>query len=122
MGLLAPASIVAPVASSWAERQREALDRQLLIAAQPPSHADAKRLLEAHKIRISSVVQVDRDSVLYLDDLKRPRTAWLQRDPGTVRVFAEAGFRAEPSADALLNLRSSADTSEPEGEQDPDEA
>lgn len=62
---------------------------------------DAHRLLESNGWPVDQVVAVDRDSVLFLNALALPRTAWIYIDPRTAkqRFKVVAGFQAEPPAD-----------------------
>jgi hypothetical protein len=52
---------------------------------------DADRRLRAASLSVGRVVHVDTDSVLYLDPLERPHTAWMRGS----KVIAEDGFCAE---------------------------
>lgn len=59
---------------------------------------DAHRLLERHGHPCNRVVSVDRDSVLFLNSQKQPRTAWLHTPAGCLlpQVTIAAGWVAEP--------------------------
>lgn len=59
--------------------------------------ADAKRLLKAAGRPCSLIVAVDHDSILYLDDIDRPHTAWIHRSAtGAVSTEVRDGFGALP--------------------------
>jgi hypothetical protein len=58
---------------------------------------DARELLEKHNYTCKTIVQVDRDSILYLNGLGRPRTAWIHVPRyGPTRVQIAVGFISEP--------------------------
>lgn len=66
-----------------------------MLSTRPDCFADAVALLEAHNLTVERVVSVDRDSILYLNKLERPRTCWLHRpEQGRLRVRMDPGFVA----------------------------
>ncbi len=56
----------------------------------------AKRTLQNLDIEANQVLAVDIDSIFYLDDNGKPRTAWLERTDGKLHARTETGFQAEP--------------------------
>jgi hypothetical protein len=55
----------------------------------------ARRLLSHSGLRISEVVRVDVDSVLYIDPDQRARTAWVRIDADQLVIQDEPGFSAD---------------------------
>ncbi len=71
---------------------------------------DAAALLHRHQIAFTAIVRVDVDAILYLDDARRPMTAWLPPRGKQVEVATVPGFAAErswwPSASSSARARS----------------
>lgn len=58
---------------------------------------DARLLLTENGLTCRRVILVDRDSILYVNQLGRARTAWLHIPAyGPVRIKIEAGFECWP--------------------------
>lgn len=63
----------------------------------PELTADAEAILERNGMPCDHVVAVDRDSILYVNQMGKARTAWLHHPAnGPVLVKMEPGFVAEP--------------------------
>lgn len=63
----------------------------------PTAAQHARRLLRSQGLPVREVVEVDVDSILYVNWLGAARTAWLRSSGGAGRVVCdEAGFQAEP--------------------------
>lgn len=81
---------------------QEKLDQQLLEREEPPAHVDAKHRLKNAGLTAKTIIRVNPEAVLYLDQDDRPMTAWAKPLPGGATVgftyLAEPGFKAEPGA------------------------
>lgn len=74
------------------------LDRATPPPDEPPSHAHARGLLREWDRRdLKAVIQVNVDSILFIDPLGKPRTAWLYIASGKTRFCVEPGFPAYPT-------------------------
>lgn len=65
-------------------------------AEAPPATFHARQLLRSQGLSVREVVEVDVDSVLYVNWLGAARTAWLRTTGAGLVVCDEAGFQAEP--------------------------
>ena len=63
---------------------------------EPAVHLDARRLLMQNGTPAKTIVRVDRDSILFINRLDEPRTAWLTLNAGRMSITLTEGFTAEP--------------------------
>jgi hypothetical protein len=60
-------------------------------------NVDARAVLTERGADVRSIVRVNPDAILYVDGLRRARTAWLGYTGVALRIAFDSGFPAEPS-------------------------